>query len=144
LYVEQNDYETRSFDFIRNVAVCLIFQLEQEQILNFIYFVGDWLLIMAFPFSLFFFYIGRIIQALFFSLISLIMASIAGVSLPYASLLRLTIVAMTPILLIETVLGSLAISIPGWGWIGFLILLGYLFFAVNVNPSTPGTSDSAA
>ncbi|NJK62930.1 MAG: DUF1189 family protein [Synechococcaceae cyanobacterium SM2_3_1] len=63
LYVEQNDYETRSFDL--QELQLPDFQLEQEQILNFIYFVGDWLLIMAFPFSLFFFYIGRIIQALF-------------------------------------------------------------------------------
>jgi hypothetical protein len=101
------------------------------------------LLIFAFPFSLLFLYIGRILQALFFSLISLIMASIAGITLPYASLLRLTVVAMTPVLLIETVLGSLAISIPGWGWIGFLILLGYLFFAVNVNQWSSGNQDSA-
>ncbi len=141
IYVRQNDYETRSFDL--QELQLPDFQLDQESILNFVYFIGDWILILAFPVSLFFLYLGRIIQALFFSLISLIMASIAGVRLPYASLLRLTVVAMTPILLIETVLASLTLSIPGWGWIGFLILLGYLFFAVTVNQSSPGTSDPA-
>ena len=51
--------------------------------------------------------------------------------IPYISLIRLAVVAVTPCIIIKTVLGILQVNIPVAGLWYFLIAIGYLFFAVR-------------
>jgi hypothetical protein len=73
----------------------------------------------------------RIVQALFYAAIGMMFSSWCKSKIPYISLIRLAVVAVTPCIIIKTVLGILQVNIPVAGLRYFLIAIGYLFFAVR-------------
>jgi len=77
----------------------------------------------------------RLILALLFAAIGLGFAKMFGGKISYAALLRLAIVSMTTSLILGTIFWMVpAVDIGCFGWfIGHLICLGYLLFAVKVN-----------
>lgn len=85
-------------------------------------------LITALFFSLFIF-VYHFIQALLFSLVSLLLSSIVKVHLKYNDLLRITIFAMTPMIIINIILTCLAIQYSGFIFFG--VVTAYLVFALT-------------
>jgi hypothetical protein len=53
--------------------------------------------------------------------------------LSYDTLLRLAVVAMTPFMLIKTILGIADVDLPFGKLISLVVTLGYLYFAVKAN-----------
>jgi len=75
----------------------------------------------------------RIVQALIYAAVGLLFALWCKVTLSYATLLRLAVVAMTPCLLAKTIFGIADIHLPYATLIFLVITLAYLFFAVKAN-----------
>ncbi|MDR3478750.1 MAG: DUF1189 family protein [Gammaproteobacteria bacterium] len=96
-----------------------------------------YLWIVMFPFFVIGAFIGRLIQALFYALIGKIMSLIANVDLPYFTIYVLTLVSLTPVILISTVLDVLntisEVNFSHMGLIYFVIAMIYLFFAIYCN-----------
>ncbi|MBL7219920.1 MAG: DUF1189 family protein [Phycisphaerae bacterium] len=76
-------------------------------------------------------FVFRIIQSLIYACIGLVFASSCKPKLTYASLIRLSIVAVTPGIIVETVLFVAGVDFPHSGWCYFLAAMGFLFFGVK-------------
>jgi hypothetical protein len=96
--------------------------------------------IIAYPFAVAGSYLYRIVQALIYALIALIFARVLKVSLEYGALLQLALVAITPVLLLNTLRTVLGVPVPFAGLISFIVALGYLFLAVKANAGNGSAS----
>ncbi len=74
---------------------------------------------------------ARIFQALFLAIVGLIFASSLNTEIGYGTLVRLSVVAMTGIIILRTVVFYLAINIPYFWFFGIAMTLVYLFIAIN-------------
>ena len=81
--------------------------------------------------TLLFAFLFRIVQALIFAVIGMTFARNLKLSLPFQALVSLSIVAMTPSLILSVVCGALGLKISFLWLISFIVSLGYLFFAVR-------------
>ncbi len=92
---------------------------------------ASWFWVIIFPAILFFTYIYRILQAFFYAIFGRIMAAFTSSSLGYFDILKLTMVTVTPAILIK-LLVSLTFGFFYLDWlVYFLIAMGYLLFAIT-------------
>lgn len=73
------------------------------------------------------------LQALLFGLVGKLFAMFAKRRLTYPQLVRVSVIAMTPALIIDTAQKLLCVGIPAWDLVSALITLGYLIYGVKVN-----------
>ncbi len=76
-------------------------------------------------------FFARIFQAMILAVIGLIFASSLNTEIGYSNLMRLAIVAMTPIIILRTIVFYFGINIPFFWLIGMIMTLVYLFIAVS-------------
>jgi Protein of unknown function (DUF1189). len=86
-------------------------------------------------------FVYRLMQALLYSLAGLAYCRVLKVSLGYQALLRLTCVAMTPALLISTLLFFMGIQLPVLGVLYFVASQAYLYFAIQSVGATAHSGD---
>ena len=107
------------------------FVLDSDRIMGWLDTAGKFLVIAIYPFALLGSYVYRIVQVLIYAAIGLLFASRCRVMLSYAALLRLAVVAVTPCVLLKTMLGLAGVNLP-YAWLIYLLIaLTYLFFAVK-------------
>lgn len=128
---EKNAYETRTYDLsdIEN------FVLNQSLINEWAGIAQDYFIIVAYPFLLLGLFVVQIIKMLIYAVIGIIFAKILKSSNGYSSLLRLSVISITPILLIEATFETIGVAVPFSGIIFFLITMAYLFFGVHSSRS---------
>ena len=122
---KKSQFENRTYD-LSNVQE---FAIDSELITGWLQIGRKFLAVVIFPFALFGSYLYRIVQALIYAAIGLLFASICKTTLPYTALIRLAIVAVTPCIIVGTILGLAGTPIPNIAYL--LAALGYLFFAVK-------------
>lgn len=83
----------------------------------------------------------RLVQVLIYGAIGLLFARMLQVDLSYKTLVRLSVIAITPALLLATVVDffnlPMGLYLCGGGLVFFLISMGYLYFAVKANAPEP-------
>lgn len=78
-------------------------------------------------------YIYRIFQAFIYAVIGKLFSSICGSSLTYGQIILITMIALTPAIIIATILDAFAITFS-FQWLCYFVLtMIYLFFGVAVN-----------
>ncbi len=92
---------------------------------------------IAFPAGVIWSFSYRLSQALVFAVIGLILANTMNLGLPYAALVRISVVALTPLILIRTVQNLASFSIPLWWLVGFVIFVAYLYFGLQAVRDAP-------
>jgi len=127
--IKEGEFENRTYD-LSNVKA---FAVDSERITGWLHFGRKFLTVVIYPFALLGSYLFRIVQALIYAAIGLLFALWCKVTLSYATLLRLAVVAMTPCLLAKTIFGLADIHLPYATLISLVITLAYLFFAVKAN-----------
>ena len=110
------------------------FVLDSDRIMGWLHITEKLIAITIYPFALLGSSFYRIVQALLYAAIGLLFASWCKATLSYAALLRLAIVAVTPCIIVGTVLGLVGVPLPSLVYL--LIALLYLFFAVKANSQT--------
>lgn len=125
----QSKVETRSFD----LADVKNFVLDQDKINGWVNIFKRWFALVLLPFVLVGSYIFRIIQALIYGAIGLLFASWSRVRLSYGALLRLAVAAVTPCIIVRTILELASVRVPWAGFWFFLLAMGYLYFGVRAN-----------
>ncbi len=75
----------------------------------------------------------RLFQALLFGILGMMIANTIQTKLPYAALVRLSIIGLTPVILIRTLLDFFDVSLPLWWLVAFAITVVYLYQAIKAN-----------
>lgn len=119
---KKSDFETRSFSF-KEVKE---FTLDRAKINGWMETIRQYLAVVLYPFALLGSFVGRILQQLIYGAIGLLLALIFKRPRSYLSLLRLSAVAMTPPILIKTVLMTARIHLPGAGLLFFVLAMGLM------------------
>jgi hypothetical protein len=134
IIMKQSNFETRTYDLSQVKS----FTVSGDGIMKLLHIIKKFLFIVLYPFALLGSYVYRIIQALIYAAIGLLFASACKVSLSYGALLRLAIAAMTPCMIIKTVLGLAGVYIPCVATLLYLLItLAYLYFGVHACSQTP-------
>lgn len=92
--------------------------------------------IILFPFALLFSFLFHVIQVLMSASLGTLFARQFHTNLNYKTLIRLSVVAFTPAIILQTIHAMLDLPFPYRTPICFLISLGYLYYAVGSNSET--------
>jgi len=129
LIARKNDNETRVYD----LSAVQQFELDGPKVENWLRLFGTWGLILLYPLLVVGSYVYRIVQALFYSVFGLVFAKNMQSRLDYSGILRVTVVAVTPALVLKTLLGLGGASFP-FSWVVYsLVAIGYVAFGVAAN-----------
>ncbi len=110
--------------------------LTQEVIHSWLKIIKTLLLPIIYVSALLLSYLLRILQALIYALLGMGFASMLKVKLSYETLIRLAVIAVTPMLIIKTVIGMVDLEIPWDGLWYFIGAMGYLFFGIKAVAET--------
>jgi hypothetical protein len=125
----KSEVETQIFDLSKIEH----FVLNSERVMGWLHTASKFFVIITCFAALLGSYLFRIVQALIYAAVGLLFALWCKVTLSYATLLRLAVVAMTPCMLAKTIFGLADIHLPYAALISLVVTLAYLFFAVKVN-----------
>ena len=126
----RSDLETRTYELagIREMTV------DRNSVKKILDGCRTWVPILAYPVALAGSCVYRIIQVLIYAAIGLLFAQLLKVPLEYPQLIRVSSVALTPAILIDTLRGVAGYaSSLSWLVFCFLLSMGFLFFAVRAN-----------
>ncbi|HLE39868.1 MAG TPA: DUF1189 domain-containing protein [Nitrospirota bacterium] len=121
--------ETRTYD----LSEIKSFTLDRDSVMSWVQAFKKWAALFTYPFAVAGSFVYRIIQVLIYALIGMLFVSILNTTLDYAALVRLSVIAITPVVLLNTLRSLLNAHIPATWLIGFIIAMGYLFIAVKAN-----------
>ncbi len=133
LMVKKSAAETRVYD----LSAVKQFSVDRERIGRWLQIGKKWLIPLVFPFAVLFSYVYRIVQALIYGLIGLLFATISKAALGYQPSVRLAVIAITPVLVLDTIFDVAKVHVPFWSVIGFCVAMAYLFFGVKANAAAP-------
>ncbi len=133
--IKKSKFENRTYE-LSNVKA---FAVNSERITGWLHIGRKFLVVAIYPFALLGSYVYRIVQALIYAAIGLLFASFCKTTLSYAASTRLAIVAVTPCIIVSTILGLIGTSIPNFLYL--VAALVYLFFAVKSISSIPEVHD---
>jgi hypothetical protein len=122
-----NTGQSRVLDLRQIESLRIDRNLVTQWLLNF----QNWAPFILFPLSLGISSVLRIAQAMLYGGIGLALAALHRVALPYSALVAVAVMAMTPFLLLDALLVLLAVTLPLWGLIGFLMAMAYLVFGIR-------------
>ncbi|MDJ0666239.1 MAG: DUF1189 family protein [Desulfobacterales bacterium] len=90
-----------------------------------------WAPFVLYPLTLFFTYCLRTLQVLIYAGIGMVMASLLKRAMPFGATASVAVMAMTPVILIDTLIMLARIHLPLWGIGSFVVAFGYLFFGIR-------------
>lgn len=76
-------------------------------------------------------WIGHAFQGLIYAGIAALVGQVSGSPLPFSAALRLSIMCMTPVMLISTVMYISHLIIPYWQFLCIPVIIGYIVFAIR-------------
>ena len=127
LIARKNDAETRAYD----LSAVQDFYMDGPEAEKWLRLFGTWGLVFLYPAAVLGSYVYRLVQALFYSLFGLMIARGLQCKLLYGNILKVMVVALTPAIVLKTLLGMLGVSFP-FSWIlYFLIAMSYLTFGLS-------------
>lgn len=93
----------------------------------------DYAWVLLFPAFLLISFFYRVIQALIYSLFGKIFAKVKKIHLSYGKILQISLVSITPVLVIAPIFNFFGIVVVYSGLFYFLLGMIYLFFGINAN-----------
>lgn len=124
---KKSEIETRTISFQKFGN----FTLDQDLLNKLTNIVKKLMAIVFFPFAVLGSFVFRIVQALVYGAIGMLFALMHKSKMPYVATLRLAVVAVTPSLILKTLLDVFGVTVPYAGLWYFLIAMAYLFFGVR-------------
>jgi predicted Zn finger-like uncharacterized protein len=140
IIIQKNDLETRSFSF-KSIDHLIV---NQQKVAGWSEMARKYSAITFYPFAVAGSFVFRIIQMLLYAVIGLMFASWCRSKISYDCLLRLSIVAVTPCIIINTILGVAGVTVPFAGLWSFLITMLYLFIGVKESAKHARQADNPA
>ncbi len=125
IITKENEFESRTYD----LSGVKEFAVDSERITGWLHTGRKFLAVVMYPFVVLGSYVYRIVQALIYAVIGLLFASFCKTRLSYTALLRLAVAAVTPCIIVGTILSLTDSSMPDYLYL--VAALGYLFFAIK-------------
>jgi hypothetical protein len=140
IYLQQNGSPARVFDLstLDNLTVTQALLTEMTGSLTRL------LAAVAYPVGLLWSFSYRLLQALLYAVLGLILASTLKVSVPYPALVRLSVLALTPVILLRTAQNLFTFAIPYWWVVAFMVFAVYLYFGLTAVRDAPAEVEDAA
>lgn len=132
--IQKSEFETRSFSF-ESVDH---YTLDQQKIYGWLDTAKTWAAPVLYPLCILGSFAYRIVQALLYACIGLLLANLCKGKLPFEALLRLSVIAITPAIIIGTLCNAASIEVPWAGLCFFLLSMGYLFFGIRATVGDGG------
>lgn len=127
--VQKSKYETRTFTF-ENVEQ---FSIDAQRVTGWLETARRYAIPVMFPFAVAGSFLYRLVQVLIYALLGMLMAALCKRKLQYLTLVRLAVVAVTPCIIVATLLGIFDVRLPLAGLWYFLAAMAYLFFGVRIS-----------
>lgn len=115
------------------------FEMDAGTVEGLLDFAKGWLAVLFYPFAVLFSFLYRAVQLLLYAAVGVLLCGLLNTRLDYQVLLRLAAMAVTPGIVLDTLIGVAEVQVPFWWPISFGIAMVYLFYAVKANsePSQP-------
>jgi len=126
---KESETETRVYDLSQIDE----FFLDQATANKFLSIFKTYFPFVFYVCAVLFSFIYRLVQVLIYGAIGLMLCKIAKVSLDYQTLVRLAVIAVTPVVLIDTVLEVTGFKVPVFWLIAFAIAMYYLYVGISAN-----------
>jgi hypothetical protein len=120
---------------IQDLSQIKSFDLDREKLKRWMNGFASWAGGIVFVLLLIFVFIYRLIQALIYAAIGLAFAAMFGARLTYQQLIRLSIIAVTPVILLDVALDLAGVDVPFFPLICFAVAMVYLAMTVKANAS---------
>lgn len=133
IIMKKNEQETRIYELNKTDN----YSFNKDTATKFLTQLKKWAPLFIYPLLVLTTFIYRLLQALIYAWIGLLFAHFMKVSLHYKELLRLTMIAITPTIIVGTILTFLQITFPYQGLFYFLLAMLYLVFAIHANKEEP-------
>lgn len=128
LEYRQGEFETRKFDLSKIKK----FEIDEETIVRWAEAARKFLAPFIYVFMLVFSFVSRAVQVLIYAAMGMVFVSILKTELEYLALMRLAVAAVTPCIVVRTVLSLAGVGMPCGTVFLFLFMgLGYLYFGVK-------------
>ncbi len=121
--------QTREFDLSKIDH----FALDKTQCKQLESFVFRWLAILLFLIYLPATFIVCLFQTIIYGSIGKLLASSANNKLGFGTLIRLSSVAMTPVIVLDLFFKTTCMNVPFWWLASIIITIGYLYYAIDAN-----------
>ncbi len=95
--------------------------------------IFNWMWILVFPVFILVSFTYRIVQSALYAIIGEIFAHILKIPLTYGEIFKISIFAITPAIIIGTLLDWFSISFPHMWLFYFILSMGYLWFGIAAN-----------
>jgi len=129
LIIKKSDRETQAFD----LSEVEDFRFDKDVVYGWLRIAQKWLAVVFFPFLVLGSFVYRLVQVLIYGIIGILFASILKTDIEFQSLISITIMAITPVVILDTFMGPPGISTLFWRFLCFLIAMGFLFFGIKAN-----------
>jgi|WetSurMetagenome_2_1015567.scaffolds.fasta_scaffold00030_54 hypothetical protein len=93
----------------------------------------EWFGLLVYPFAVLFSFLFRTAQTLIIAFLGIILAKTLKVDLTYGELVRISAIAVTPLIMFNALALFFRAQIPAPMAVDIVLATGYLFFAVNSN-----------
>ena len=139
---KKNSIETRNYS-LQDIDA---FVLDQEKVSGWLAILRKYIAVVSFPFAVLGSFAFRVVQVLIYAAIGILFARMCKTDRPYQTLIRLSVMAVTPVIIVSTVFDMLGIKVPFHGLVYFIVAMGYLYFAIysvsrqDVAPEKQSTS----
>lgn len=105
--------------------------IEPETITIVVNLIKNWLGLILFLFMVPLGFIFLAIQVLIYAVIGKLFANIKNVNLTFGELMRLSVMAVTPVLILDTLLKATGAQLPWWPPAALIVAMVYLFLGVS-------------
>jgi len=126
---QENRNEWRVYD----LSGVELFTLDRDQAESWLRLFGNWFGLLAFPLMVAGSFAYRAVQALLYAAIGLGFAKRLKVKLSYQTLVRLSVIAITPAVVLSTIVTLFRLEIPLVTLFYFVIAMWYLYWGVQAN-----------
>jgi hypothetical protein len=116
------------------------FTLDKALVETTIHTFLNWVGVLVFAVWLPFGFLFCVVQTLIYALFGKVFTSMMSVDLGYPTLIRLAAIALTPVLLLDSVVKVSGADPPFWTLCCIVLALGYLWFAVYANSQDKSTT----
>ena len=137
LIIKKSDRETQVFA----LSEIEDFRIDQDVIYGWLRIAQKWLAVVFFPFLVLGSFVYRLVQVLIYGIIGMLFASILKTDIEFQSLISIAIMAITPVVILDTFMGPPGISAVFWRFLCFLISMGFLFYGIKANSNPPDRSN---
>ncbi len=135
---KKSDVETRSFNFkdVEN------FTLDQQTVSRWLTAFRKYAAVVFFPIAVLGSFAYRIVQVLIYAAIGLLFAKQHKTNKPYLTLVRLSVMAVTPVIIVSTIVETAGFKVPLPGLLYFIAAMVYLFLGIKA-VSHPDAAEAA-